>query len=99
MVKENFGQTSGSLKICDKDCLKNFLLHYFVPSLRDATFESSHFVAEIYFIFVFTLPLLYLYLCIFVCAPVKRSEKLLLSKTNFITSLQISFSNFRLRLC
>ena len=68
--------------------------------LRGPVFKNSHSVAEIYFIFLKTGPR-----SIFkgfqyqIWTSVKRLEKELSSKTNFITSLQISYSNFGLKLC
>ena len=62
-------------------------------------FKNSHVVVEIYFIFLKTRPrsnfkgFQYLNWTL-----VKRPEKYLLSKTNFIISLQINYSNFRSKL-
>ena len=82
---------------CGKwDCLKNFLFHL----LRAPIFKNSHGLAKIYFIFSKTHPKSnfkgFKYQ---IWTSVKRSEKKLSSKTNFITSLQICYSNFRLKLC
>ena len=71
-----------------------------MSSLKVPTFESSNFVAEIYFMFLKTHPK-----SNFKCfqyqisTSMKRSKKKFSSKTNFITSLLISYSNFRLKLC
>ena len=67
--------------------------------LRAPILKNSHFLAEIYFIFLKTHPRSnfkgFVYL---IWTSVKRSEKKLARNTNFITSLQICCSNFRRRL-
>ena len=97
--KENLVKHQKVSKYYDQDCLKNFLLH-FVSLLRGLIFKNSHFVADIYFIFIKTCPRSnfkgFQYQ---IWTSVQRSEKYLSSKTNFITSLQTSYSNFRLKLC
>ena len=93
--KKNLVRRQKVSKYYGQDCLKYFLLH-FMSSLRAAIFENCHFAAEIYFIFLKTHPRSN-FKC-FQCqiwTSVKRLEKQLLSKTNFINSLQISYSNSR----
>ena len=83
----------------DQDCLKNFRL-YFMSLIRSPIFENSHFPAEVFFIFLNTRPRSnFKGFQYEIWISVKRSEKWLSNKTNFIISLQISSSNFRLKLC
>ena len=97
--KKNLVKYQKASKYYGQDSLKNFLLH-FMSSIRPLIFENSHFVAEIHFIFLKT-HLRSNFKCFQyqIWTSAKRSEKQLSSKTNFITSLQISYSNFRLKLC
>ena len=62
--------------------------------------KNSHILAEILFIFLKKGPRTNLKDFQYqIWTLVKRSEKLLSSKTNFSTFLQISCSNFKLKLC
>ena len=81
-----------------RDSLKNFLLH-FMSSLRVKIFENSNFVAEVYIIFLKT-PHRSNFKCFQyqIWTSVKKSEKQLSSKRNFMTSLQNIYYNFRLKL-
>ena len=66
---------------------------------RKPIFKNSHFLAEIYFIFLKThRKSNFRGFQYQIWTSVKRSEKQLSSETNFITSLQICYSNFRLKI-
>ena len=79
--------------------MKNFLL-LFMSLLAAPIFKNSHFQAEIYLIFLKKSPISsfkgFQYQ---IWASVKRLEKQLFSKTSFITFLELSYSNFSLKLC
>ena len=71
-----------------------------MSSLRVPYFENSNFVAKIYFIFLKTPTRSnFKWFQYQIWTSVKSSSKTSISsKTNFITSLQISYSNIRLKL-
>ena len=70
-----------------------------MSSLTAPTSENSHFVAEIYFIFLKICPRSNFKCCQYqISTSIKISEKSLTGKTNFSTSLQITYANFMLKL-
>ena len=78
---------------------KIFLL-LFMSSLTVLIAKNSHILAVIYFILLQNFPKLNLKGFQYqIWTSVKRSGKYLSSKTNFNTFLQISCSNFKLKLC
>ena len=98
MVKKKLIKHQKVSKYYDRHCLKNLLLH-FMSLLIVPIFKNSHAVVEIYFIFLKTRPKSNFKDFQFLnWTLVKRPEKYLLSKTNFIISLQTNYSNFQSKL-
>ena len=71
-----------------------------MSSLTALIAKNIHIFAGIYFFFLKERPRLNLKVLKYqICTSVKRLKKQLLSKTNFNTFLQLSRSNFLLKLC